>query len=155
MTSIHFDDAHTGLLLSENQNGIVVSNRYDELQRRTNVAVVIGGTILASTGYLYDNASRLLTVTDGTNSATYSYIANSPLISQVLFKQNSTTRMTTSKSYDFLNRLLAIANAPSADSAIVFNYAHNNANQRTAITNADSSRWSYAYDSLGQVTRST
>jgi hypothetical protein len=62
----------SGLLLSETQDGIVVSNRYDQLQRRTNVAVVIGGTAVTSTGYSYDSAGRLLTVTDGTNSATYS-----------------------------------------------------------------------------------
>jgi RHS repeat-associated protein len=144
--------SESGLLLSETQNGSVVSNRYDEFQRRTNVAVVIGGTVVVSTGYSYDSAGRLSAVTDGTNSATYSYVANSPLIAQILFKQNSTTRMTTSKSYDFLNRLLAITNLPSADSAVFFNYTHNNASQRTAITNADSSCWLYGYDSLGQVT---
>src|ERR1051325_3211932 len=60
--------------------------------------------------------------------------------------------MTTSKSYDFLNRLLAVTNAPSAENALVFNYALNPANQRTAITNADGSRWLYGYDVLGQVT---
>ena len=33
-----------------------------------------------------------------------------------------------------------------------FSYAYNAANQHTALTNTDSSRWSYGYDSLGQVT---
>src|SRR5207249_1344394 len=56
------------------------------------------------------------------------------------------------KSYDSFNRLLQISNAPSADSAMAFSYGYNSANQRTAVTNVDSSRWSYAYDSLGQVT---
>ena len=31
-------------------------------------------------------------------------------------------------------------------------YAYNSANQRTAITKADNSRWAYGYDTLGQVT---
>ena len=39
--------SEAGLLLSETQNGLVVSNRYDELLRRTNVAVVLGGTVVA------------------------------------------------------------------------------------------------------------
>jgi RHS repeat-associated protein len=143
----------SGLLLSETQDGIIVSNRYDELQRRTNVAVVIGGTAVASTGYSYDSAGRLSTVTDGTISATYSYVANSPLVSQILFTNTSTgAGMTTTKSYDFLNRLVAITNAPSADSPVVFNYAYNQANQRIAITNAEGGHWAYTYDSLGQVT---
>ena len=55
------------------------------------------------------------------------------------------------KSYDFLNRLTNIVSgtgvAPVSQSA----YAYNNANQRTAITNADDSKWVYTYDSLGQV----
>jgi RHS repeat-associated protein len=60
--------------------------------------------------------------------------------------------MTTTKSYDLLNRLTNIANVPSADSAISFAYQYNNANQRTKRIEADSSAWNYDYDSLGQVT---
>jgi RHS repeat-associated protein len=74
------------------------------------------------------------------------------MVSSLTFKNGSTTRMTTSKSYDNLNRLTSISSAPSADATVSFGYAYNTANQRTAITNADSARWSYGYDSLGQVT---
>jgi RHS repeat-associated protein len=149
--------SEAGLLLSETQNGLVVSNRYDELLRRTNVAVVVGGTLVASTGYGYDSAGRLATVTDGTNRATYSYVANSPLISELLFQQNATTRMTTSKSYDYLNRLLLITNQVAAAGAESpsFAYALNAANQRTAITNENAAHWLYGYDTLGQVTSGT
>src|SRR5207249_1372124 len=78
--------------------------------------------------------------------------ANSPLVSQILFTNSGTQRMSTTKAYDNLNRLTGISSAPSADSTVSFNYAYNNANQRTAITNADNSRWAYGYDPLGQVT---
>ena len=62
--------------------------------------------------------------------------------------------MTTSKHYDLLNRLTAITNTPSGSGvpAIGFAYEYNSANQRTSVTNVDGSFWSYAYDSLGQVT---
>jgi len=51
--------------------------------------------------YGYDNASRLQTVSDGNNnSAAYTYLVNSPLVSQIAFKQSGNTRMTTTKSYD-------------------------------------------------------
>jgi len=146
-----------GLLLSENYSGgtldgLSVTNRYDSLLRRTNVSVKNGSTVLASTGYSYDSASRLANVTDGTNSAAYSYIANSPLVGQILFQNNGTTRMTTTKQYDALNRLSAIVNQPSADSAVSFAYDYNSANQRTRVTLADGSYWLYTYDALGQVT---
>src|SRR5438876_8902146 len=59
--------------------------------------------------------------------------------------------MTTTKSYDNLNRLVTISNLPSADLALSFNYAYNSANQRTSVTNSDGSRWVYQYDYLGQV----
>jgi RHS repeat-associated protein len=105
-----------------------------------------------STHYAYDNASRLASVGDGTNTTTYAYLANSALIEHLAFLQASTTRMTTTNRYDYLNRLTGVASVPSADAAVSFDYAYNDANQRVAVTNADSSRWSWGYDSLGQVT---
>jgi len=79
---------------------------------------------------------------------------NSPLVSQITFTNNpdGSGRMTTTKSYDNLNRLTAISSAPSASSAVTFNYTYNSANQRTRRTESDSSYWSYQYDTLGQVT---
>jgi hypothetical protein len=60
--------------------------------------------------YGYDNASRLLSVNDwNNNSATYSYLANSPLVSQITFQNGATTRMTTAKQYDDLNRLTSVS----------------------------------------------
>jgi YD repeat-containing protein len=94
---------------------------------------------------------RLLSVSDGTNSAGYSYIANSALVGQISFTNNGTLQMTTSNTFDNLNRRLTITNLPVGSSAIGFAYAYNAANQRTAVTNTDSTRWVYSYDSLGQV----
>jgi RHS repeat-associated protein len=72
-------------------------------------------------------------------------------VSQIAFKSNTVTRMTTTKQYDFLNRLLSVSSAPSAGSALINSYACNNANQRIRSTLADGSYWLYEYDSLGQV----
>ena len=52
-------------------------------------------------------------LSDGTNAATYSYLANSGLVGQIIFKSNTVTRMTTAKQYDYLNRLSSIASTPS------------------------------------------
>jgi len=56
--------------------------------------------------------------------------------------------MTTTKSYDLLNRLLSVSSAPSA---LSFSYLYNEANQRSQCRLADGSFWVYQYDSLGQV----
>ena len=56
-------------------------------------------------------------------------------------KQTGTARMTTSKTYDYLNRLTAISSSGSAGvpPAISFNYNYNNANQRVRSTLVDNS----------------
>lgn len=133
-------------------NGLHITNSYDALLRRTTNGALNGSTWLGQMRFGYDAASRLKTVSAGTNTAAYSYLANSPLVENVWFTNGSTLRMTTTKQYDYLNRLKQISSVPSAASALTFNYAYNAANQRTAITNADNSRWVYQYDTLGQVT---
>jgi hypothetical protein len=89
------------------------------------------------------------------SSAEYSYVANSPLVSQILFRQSGTSKMTATKTYDLLNRLTAITNSPAGagQRQISSAYQYNSANQRTALTNAENGTyWVYTYDSLGQVT---
>jgi len=94
-------------------------------------------------------------VNDGNqNTATYSHLANSPLVGQIVFANYGSTRMTTTKQYDYLNRLTAISSSPSASGLMpsAFAYNYNAANQRTRNTFSDGSHWVYQYDALGQVT---
>lgn len=144
-----------GQMLSETYSsgplsGLSITNGYDSLLRRS--AVGLSNYSGVVTTYAYDNASRLAWVTNGANTVNYAYLANSPLVDNLTFRQGGTTRMTTVKAYDNLNRLLSITNQPSADSAIGYRYAYNTANQRTSVTNAERARWVYTYDALGQVT---
>jgi RHS repeat-associated protein len=129
-----------------------VTNTFDTLLRRTGFQAKAGSTVKASYTLGYDNASRIQSVSDGTNNATYTYLVNSPLVGQVTLKSNAATRLTVTKSYDYLNRLLNISSAPSAASSLSFGYGMNDANQRIQVTLADGSFWLYDYDNLGQVT---
>jgi YD repeat-containing protein len=134
-------------------SGLSVTNGYDALLRRTSLTALNSSTPLLQYSMSFDAASRLLTVSDGTNSASYGYLANSPLVGQIAYAHNSATLMTATKTYDNLNRLTGIVNGngtvPPVDSR---GYAYNSANQRTGMTNLDGSYWVYTYDSLGQVT---
>ena len=155
-TTLIHDDA--GNLLSESYaggplNGLTVTNHYDSLLRRATNGLWNGSIWLTQSRYTYDNASRLTNVSDGTYHASYDYLANSPLVSTVYFKSNTTLRMTTTKSYDLINRLTAIASVPTADATVSYSYGYNAANQRTRNTTVDDSYWSYEYDALGQVKR--
>ena len=133
--------------------GLSLSNNYDALLRRTGLAFRTNtGAPILSYSYGYDAASRLTNVNDGTYSASYSYLANSPLVSQLTFRSNSATRMTTSKSYDYLNRLQRISSTDSSSANVgSFDYSYNDANQRTRMGLGDGSYWIYEYDGLGQV----
>jgi len=133
-------------------DGISVTNGYDNLLRRGKLSVLNSASgLLASTTYGYDAASRLLTVTSGNNTATYSYLANSPLVGQIAFANSGAVTMTTTKQYDYLNRLTGIQSGAGASPVSLFSYAYNTANQRTLVTNVDNSHWVYQYDNLGQV----
>ena len=148
-TTRAYDDA--GNLLAEACSGgplggLAVTNAFDSLLRRRAVALSNQTSTLVQFGY--DAASRLQSVTNGTATATYSYLANSPLVSQIGLANNGSQLIAVSKSYDNLNRMTSV----SAGSAVNFNYGYNPANQRTAMTNADNTYWAYGYDSLGQVT---
>lgn len=113
-TSFGYDWAND--VLSESYSGgilndLSVSNQFDAYLRRTNVALYSGSSALCRGIYGYDHASRLASVSDGTNAASYSYLANSPLAGQIVFASNTVTRMTTTKQYDYLNRLSSIASS--------------------------------------------
>ena len=156
MTTLTLDDAGQTLIEAYSGgplSGWSVTNGYDSFLRRTNMVVVSNTTQMWSNVFTYNPASRLATVSDGTNSAAYSYLANSPLVSNIVFKQSGTTRMTTTKHYDYLNRLTSIGTTNASSVTISSSaYAYNSANQRTSVTNEDGSYWLYGYDPLGQVT---
>src|SRR6266511_4568916 len=152
-TSLTYNDANQ--LLTEGYSGgtlsgFTLTSGYDAILRRTTLTTAPG--ILRS--YSYDYASRLTNVSDGTYSAGYSYLANSPLVSQITFKTNTTVRMTTTKNYDYVNRLTSISSVPASQTGMLISYAYayNAANQRTQMKLNDKSYWIYQYDALGQVT---
>jgi len=131
--------------------GFTVTNAYDSLLRRT--ALGLSNHVATLVKFGYDNASRLASVTNDVNTAAYTYLANSALVTNIVFKQSGTTRMTTSERHDFLNRLQQISSVPGSSgvSPLTFGYTYNDANQRTRVNLADSSFWIYEYDALGQV----
>lgn len=148
-----------GLVLHEtNSSGTLIGENlrfgYDQLLRRTNLQLYATNVSLLGHSYTFDGASRMTNISDGTYQAGYSYLANSRLISQITYRSNSTTRMTTSKSYDFLDRLGSITSQPGGSGVwpVSFSYAYNDANQRTRVTMDDGSLWIYEYNVLGQLT---
>ena len=95
------------------------------------------------------------------NLATNTNLANSPLVSQITFANNGITRMTTTKTYDYLNRLTSISSVGGASSTSPissFNYNYNSANQRTradigGASSTSPTYWVYQYERLCENSR--
>jgi|SRR5687768_11590621 len=132
--------------------GTTLQFGYDAFLRRSALTNTLLNTRYS---YGYDAAGRLDALNDGTNYVSYTYTANSPLVSTVSFKQNTTLRLSTAYTHDTLNRLTSIISTPQAASELVIRsaYFYNAANQRERerIEAADLSQWHYSYDKLGQV----
>ena len=140
-----------GQIVSETVNGMIVTNNYDSFLRRISLGLRDPASLLFEEDFGYDLASRLLSITNDDKTVMCSYIPNSSLVDQITYKENGVTRMTTTKSYDNLDRITQISSVPSASSAVNFNYSYNSANQRVRSSLSDGSYWIYQYDSLGQV----
>ncbi|PWU08174.1 MAG: hypothetical protein C5B50_30145, partial [Verrucomicrobia bacterium] len=154
ITALAFGDANQ--LLSESISGgllagISITNGYDPLLRRTNLAVLQSNNPIIQQSFSLDGASRLATVSDGTNTASYGYLPNSSLVQSIVYKHNNTVVLTRTNQFDNLNRLTNLW--WTAGSTIIASYAYqyNTANQRTRVKLVDGSYWLYGYDYLGQV----
>ena len=68
-------------------------------------------------------------------------------------KTNTTVRLTTTKQYDYSNRLLSVVSSPSSSASLPIShaYSYNDVNQRIRASLSDGSFWVYQLDSLGQV----
>jgi RHS repeat-associated protein len=155
VTTRSYSDA--GQMLSESYQGGVldglgVFNRYDDLSRRIELSAR-NSSVLTRHAFIYDAASRLDTVAEGENSAQYHYVADSPLVEEIVFKQGDVVRMKTRKEYDRLNRLKSIESLPANDQTLRYGYQYNQPNQRTQVQMPDQTAWEYGYDALGQVIR--
>ena len=104
-------DYSTGQMLSETNGGGTLMGAnlrfaYDQFLRRTNLLLFATNTSLLSHSYAFDGTSRITNVSDGTYEAGYTYLANSPFISQIAYRSNSTTQMTTVKPVSYTHLTL-------------------------------------------------
>ncbi|HBC89086.1 MAG TPA: hypothetical protein DCZ94_19275 [Lentisphaeria bacterium] len=125
--------------------GHSVSYGYDNLGRRNAMSLQNGGTALNTANYTYDGMSRLASVGNGTNTASYTRISGSSLLSTTTIGNLTTTR-----AYDNLNRLTSISSVSPA-STMSYSYVYNNSDQRSRVNLSDGSYWVYKYDQYGQV----
>jgi hypothetical protein len=114
------------------------------------LSVIPSGPVLTVDGALtFQHLGRAASVTVQVEAN-----ANPSPVSQITSKQGTSVRLTTTRNFDFINRLSSIVSVPSSTLASTNSsaYLYNNTNQRTRQTMSDGTYWVYGYDTLGQVT---
>jgi RHS repeat-associated protein len=142
----------TGLLTTKQDASIKeVLYTYDTLSRTATRrwARVDGGGNPVITTYSYDPNSAQMSVSSGSQTATYAYYPTTGLLNTTTFTGG--TQLV--RSYDPLGRLQTIATTtPASGTVASYTYTHNNLDQRTRVTREDNSYWSYGYNDRGELT---
>jgi RHS repeat-associated protein len=132
-------------------NGLGIDHEYDALNRRDMLSIRNGGTSIHAQSFAYGAASRLKSTGSGAYTVTYGYSPNSPMVETIDFKHSGATVMTTTKSYDFVNRLTSIRSVAGGVTVSNHTYSHSALNQRLRDEDADGKFWSYLYNSDGEL----
>lgn len=101
--------------------------------------------------FKYDTYGRLSIISNGTFSANYAYLANSDRLQTTTFKTNATTALTTSRGWDFGERVRSIQNSASGVTMASFDYLYDNVNRRVLATLEDGSSWRYGYNDRDEL----
>jgi YD repeat-containing protein len=151
-----------GHLLSEARGGVLVTNGYDALLRRTQMRLTVP-LWNETTTYGYDPASRLVGVTNGGYATEYQYLPGSSLVWDMVGWDLATpggpfARLASQRVFDGLDRVTELnhlGGGGGGGGALAAGYAtgYNPAGQRPSVAHADGTRWEYQYDPLGQLSR--
>ncbi|MFA6289652.1 MAG: DUF6402 family protein [Opitutaceae bacterium] len=134
--------------------GLSVSNPVDAAYRASSLTASNGTTPFLSVNYAYQPTTGLLdTVTKGTYTVVHGFADQSNYLSTLTHKIGGTTKLSTSRTPDFLGRVGSVATQLAGASGPFASYAYHydEHNQRDTVTLADASLWTYGYDSRGQV----
>ena len=139
---------------TNNGVGFALTNSYDPVVGRTNLALLTNGVAVFQHRFAYDAYGRLLCVSNVATGlgATYAYLPNADLVQSTASKNGSSTVLTATKAYQFGYRLTNIANVVGASTISAHAYTYDSADRRTKATLADGSYWNYGYDDRDEVT---
>jgi RHS repeat-associated protein len=90
-------------------------------------------------------------VSNGIYSATYDYLPNSDLLQTTTFKNNGTTKLATTRSWEYGSRLGAILNQVGSTIVSSHGYQYDSLNRRTRASLEDGSYWQYDYNDRNEL----
>jgi YD repeat-containing protein len=116
---------------------------------------VSSGSTAHTVNFGYSAQSSLEQVSSDGHSATYGYLANSDFPETLTMKSGTTTRLTSTRSYDASDRLTGISHSHGGQSQNFGVSEFDDMNRRKKITREDGTRWNYGYNDKGEITSAT
>ena len=106
-----------GRMLTHTLNGMTVNTTYATNRAdRAALALQQNGTNQLAHTYGYDaTTGRLQTVSDGSHTATYGYLANADLLATTIFASGGTNILTTTRTHEYGFRLRGIRRSRRRD----------------------------------------
>ena len=123
---------------------------YDNLGRRTGLQLKQNSSAVYNNSYAYDVQGRIATVGDGNNTAAYSRVPGTNLLSSTTIANSGVTKLSTSRTYDSYYRMTGISSSTGSVTK-AYNYTYDDKDRRTQLNMPDGSRWVYGYDEQGQI----
>ena len=158
-SSLSYDFASRPLAVTWNYDGasplygLTVNNQYDPVFGPNQVKLDSWGTPLLVHDYGYDpDTGRMGFVSNDVFTATYGYKANSDLLQTTTCRSNTTTVLTTTRSWEYGMRLGAILNEVNGVNVSSHSYTYDSVNRRTRAALEDGSRWDYGYNDRNELT---
>jgi RHS repeat-associated protein len=130
--------------------GITVSNHFNGVYGR-DILQVLGPAFSITNFYAYDTYGRMAGASSGSYSATYGYVPNSDLLQTTTSKSNTTTVLTTSRTWDYGYRLRFIANVANGAVVTSHSYLYDWLDRRIQATLEDGSIWKYTYNDRNEL----
>ena len=121
---------------------------YDNFGRRTSRTLQLNNTTIASAGRSYDTFGRIASISNGTDTLSYTYRPGGQLSLSGWTNGQDSAMSNQSYEYDQYNRLISI----KLNNVNEVSYTLNAKDQRTAATYANAGLWNFTYDDKGQVT---
>ena len=134
--------------------GITVTNHLDPIYGRDLLQVLSSNatpSTIYSAGYGYDSYGRMGSVSSGVYSATYGYVPNSDLLQSTTCKNNGSTVLTTTRTWDYGYRLRSIANVANGATVTSHSYLYDSLDRRIQATLEDGSTWKYNYNDRNEL----
>jgi len=131
--------------------GVTVSNHFNAKYGRDYLEVQSGAFTLHH-DFGYDGYGRLNMVSNGTQAAIYSYLPGTDRLQSTAFHSSGSPVMTTTRAWQFGERLQSIANVANAAAVSSHCYLYDAIHRRTQANMEDGSVWKYDYDDRNELT---